>query len=215
MFGFRSAPRSRARWAVGLAACGMAMVGRAEESNSATPIEAGWQVQEIRYSYSGFNVGYNCDAAERRLKEMLLALGVHPQTRVLARGCNSSAPANQFFISVTIASLVPVADRATPSGDDSREQLLDRMDKPAGLDQTVRAQWKTIALAQDRKLRIKNDDCELLKGLRDQVLPKLSAKVVSDRLACVAGSGTSGKPQLTVSVLTPVADVDAQSKPAS
>lgn len=198
-------------------ACGALMLplaGQAAESSA--PVQATWKTQEIRYSYTGFTTAYDCDAAEDRLKAILRALGAHEQTRVSAQGCNLNRPSRNFFITITTATPVPLAD-ATPVAtvSTSKEELLKRLGVASKqLDETFPAEWKTIDLSRDRKLDLEPGDCELMEGLRDHVLPKLSVKIVADRVECIPRQVSVQTPELKVSALVPVATPDA-AKPKS
>lgn len=201
------------------ALCGsmlLPLAARAAENSA--PVQATWKIEEIRYSYIGFTTAYSCDAAEDRLKAILRALGAHERTRVLAQGCDLSRPSRNFFISIATAVPVPLAGSKTdsnePAAGNSRDELLKRLGvAPTDLDETFAAQWKTIELARDRKLGLQPGDCELMKGVRDHVLPKLSVKVVTDRVNCVPRQLTYQTPELTVSALVPMATPDAPGKP--
>jgi hypothetical protein len=193
--------------------CGGLMLpwaGHAAEDSA--PVQSTWKMQEIRYSYTGFTTAYSCDAMEDRLKAILRTLGAHPQTRVFAQGCDFNRPSRNFFITITTVAPVPVADKAPPSAaEKSREELLKRLGvAPTLLDETFPAQWQTIELSRDRKLRLQPGDCELMQGLRDHVLPKLSFKVITDRVQCVPRQLTYQTPELTVSALVPMASPDAK-----
>ena len=204
----------KSRWAAGAALCTVAMFAQAADEPSAAPIEAGWKAQEIRYAYTGFTTAYSCDAAERRLKDILLVLGAHEQTRVRAQGCEPSRVSRNFFVVITTATPVPLAERPTPVVNTSQEGLLKRLGvQPQQLDETFQAQWQTLSLLGQRKLDIEPGDCELLQGLRDFVLPKISVKVLEDDVNCIPHQISHQKPDLKVSTLvkTPSADV-AKSK---
>jgi hypothetical protein len=173
------------------------------------PVQSTWKPQEIRYSYTGFTTAYNCDAAEMRVRSILLALGAHPQTKVQALGCDFNRPSRNFFITISTATPVPVADKPAAAKPDGREELLRRMGvRNNDFDQVFPAQWKTVQLSRDRKLDLQPGDCELMEGLRDQVLPKLSIKVVSDRVQCIPRQLTIQTPELTVSALVPLPTAD-------
>jgi hypothetical protein len=197
--------------------CGALMLplaGQAAESSA--PVQATWKTQEIRYSYTGFTTAYDCDAAEDRLKAILRALGAHEQTRVSAQGCNLNRPSRNFFITITTATPVPLADaKPTATVNTSKEELLKRLGVASKqLDETFPAEWKTVDLSRDRKLDLEPGDCELMEGLRDHVLPKLSVKIVADRVECIPRQVSVQTPELKVSALVPVATPDA-AKPKS
>lgn len=183
-------------------------------ADGSAPVQAGWKTQEIRYSYTGFTTAYDCDAAEDRIKAILKALGAHEQTRVSAQGCNFNRPSRNFFITITTATPVPVADLTKTPAQASRDELLKRLGvASAQLDQTFPAEWKTVELSRDRKLDLEPGDCELMEGLRDHVLPKLSVKIQADKVQCIPRQVSLQTPELTVSALVPMAKPDAAAAP--
>ena len=201
-----------------VALCGgllLPLAGRAAEDSA--PVQAAWKTQEIRYSYTGFTTAYDCDAAEDRIKAILRALGAHEQTRVLAQGCIVNRPSRNFFVTITTASPVPLADAPKTETNTSRDELLKRLGvTTAKLDETFPAEWKTVELSRDRKLDLEPGDCELMQGLRDHVLPKLSVKIVTDRVNCIPRQLSPQTPELTVSALVALPKPDAPAgKPKS
>jgi hypothetical protein len=192
------------------AVCGSLLLPLVSHAESSAPVQAGWKTQEIRYSYVGFTTAYDCDAAEDRIKAILRALGAHEQTRVSAQGCDFNRPSRNFFITITTATPAPVADLPKASAPTSRDELLKRLGvAPTQLDQTFPAEWKTVDLSRDRKLDLEPGDCELMQGLRDHVLPKLSVKIQTDRVQCIPRQVSIQTPELTVSALVPMAQPDA------
>jgi hypothetical protein len=180
-----------------------------QAADDSAAVQSTWKPQEIRYSYTGFTTAYNCDAAEMRLKSILKALGAHPDTKVQAQGCEFNRPSRNFFITITTATPVPLAEKPPASPPDGREQLLQRMGvRNNAFDEVFAAQWKTVDLSRDRKLDLQPGDCELMEGLRDHVLPKLSVKVVTDRVQCIPKQLTIQTPELTVSALVPLPTPD-------
>jgi len=180
-------------------------------------IRSVWHPQEIRYSYAGLTTAYNCDAAESRIKNILLALGAHPNTKVRASGCFANRPSRHFFVTITTATPVTAKDAAGLSSgetpDSSKQELLKRMGVNAAIDKDeFQATWKTVDLARDRKLDLQPGDCELMQSLRDHVLPKLSklsVRVITDRVNCVPNQLGIMTPELTVSALTALPGPDA------
>jgi hypothetical protein len=190
--------------------CGSLLLPLASHAEDSAPVQAGWKTQEIRYSYTGFTTAYDCDAAEDRIKAILRTLGAHEQTRVSAQGCTLNRPSRNFFITITTATPVPVADLAKTPAQSSRDELLKRLGVAAAkLDETFPAEWKTIELSRDRKLDLEPGDCELMEGLRDHVLPKLAVKIQADRVQCIPRQVSYSTPELTVSALVPMAKPDA------
>lgn len=196
-------------------AAALPLAGQAAAPVGDQPIQSVWKPQEIRYSYIGFTSAYACSAAETRLKNILLALGAHPQTTVRANGCYNDRPSKSFFIAITTAT--PVAAKGVkPSAREKSEQtLIDKLGGSKAISsEPFPAQWQTVNLSRDRKLDLQPGDCELMQGLRDSVLPKLSIKVVADGVQCTPHQLSIQTPELTVSALVPLPSADV-GKPAA
>lgn len=179
-------------------------------SQDSPPIEAVWHPQEIRYSYSGFTTAYSCDAAEAKLKGILLALGAHPQTKVKANGCILDRPSRDFFVTITTATPVAAADAPAPALSQSQQELLQRLGVKNQISSAeFPAAWKTVRLSRDRDLDLQPGDCELMEGLRNQVLPKLAVRIVNDKVQCMPKQLSITTPELTVSALVALPSPDA------
>jgi len=196
-------------------AAALPLAGQAAAPAGDQPIQSVWQPQEIRYSYVGFTSAYSCSAAETRLKNILLALGAHPQTKVRANGCYNDRPSKSFFISITTATPVAAKDVKRSAREKSEQTLIDKLGgSKAVSSEPFPARWQTVDLSRDRKLDLQPGDCELMQGLRDSVLPKLSIKVVADGVQCTPHQLSIQTPELTVSALVPLPSADV-GKPAA
>jgi hypothetical protein len=182
----------------------------AAEGDATQPIQSTWKVQEIRYSYFGFTTQYSCDAAEQKLKSILTALGAHPATSVKASGCTLNQPSRDFFVTITTATPIPVSDLPTPTSNEAaRADLIKRLGvKSEFAEEEFPATWKTVDLSRDRKLRLEPGDCELMEGLRDNVLPKLTVKVEADDVNCTPKQVSITTPALKVSALVRLPEPD-------
>jgi hypothetical protein len=65
------------------------------------------------------------------------------------------------------------------------------------------AERRTITLTRDRRLRLDSGDCDLLTGVRDQLLPQLGISLTESGFRCYSG-GTRLRPMFQVSALVPV-----------
>jgi hypothetical protein len=194
------------------AAVPVAAAGATAAPDSAT-VQYEWRPQQIRYSYTAFTTAYDCDAAAAKLKDILTTLGAHPQTQVRASGCNMNRPSRMFFITITTATPVAVADDTRPPAKASEQALIEKLGgKSAVTTEPFAATWRTIDLSLDRKLDLQPGDCELMEGLRNHVLPKIGVKVINDRVQCFPNTLSIDTPQLEVSALVPVADVVAKQR---
>lgn len=180
----------------------LAVTARAAAPEGA-PVQAVWKPVEIRYSYVGFTTAYNCDAYEDKVERILATLGAPRQTKVRASGCHElNRPSRNFFVTITTAT--PVPEGELPARTKSQQELLERLGKKDALPtQPFPAVWKTLDLSHERALDLNPGDCELMEGLRDHVLPKLSVKIVSQKVHCVPHQLSLQTPELEVSTLVP------------
>jgi hypothetical protein len=204
---------SRARAALAAACMLAAALSQAAYAASPVdgtqPVQSVWKPVEIKYSYVGFTTAYDCDAFESKVKSILLTLGAAPQTRVQANGCISTRPSRNFFVTVTTATPIPASEAKEPPNKATKE-LAERLTGKADPLKTdpFPAQWKTVDLSRDRRLNLEPGDCELMEGLKKEVLPKLSVKIVTDRVTCTPNNLSIQTPQLTVSALVALPKAD-------
>jgi hypothetical protein len=178
-------------------------------ADSAQPVSSVWKPVEIKYSYVGFTTAYDCDSFESKVKSILLKLGAAPQTRVQANGCINTRPSRNFFVTVTTATPIPASEAKEPPNKATKElaERLTGKTDPLKTD-PFPAQWQTVDLSRDRRLNLEPGDCELMEGLKKEVLPKLSVKVIEDRVTCTPNNLSIQTPQLTVSALVPLPKAD-------
>jgi hypothetical protein len=178
------------------------------QADAQAPVQAEWKPAEIRYSYVGFTTAYECLAFQSKMKAILRTLGAHSQTKVLATGCPLNRVSRNFFVTITTATPVP-ADQADSSPQDkSRQELIDKLEAKNDLSTEFPAAWKRVDLSMDRRLDLKPGDCELMEGLKRDVLPKLSVKVVEDRVVCTPKQVSIDTPKLVVEALVPMESAD-------
>jgi hypothetical protein len=187
--------------------CASLNVAAAEDESK--PVQAVWKPVEVRYSYVGFTTAYNCDAYETKLKKILTRIGAPPQTRVQATGCvGINRPSKNFFVTVTTATPVPAGEATSELGQ-AEQELVERLGGDKSLPKDpFPATRKTVDLSRDRKLDLEPGDCELLQGLQEKVLPKLSVKVLSDPIRCTPRQLDIQTPDLKVAALMPLAEPD-------
>jgi hypothetical protein len=193
-----------------LCIAGVIPLGAYATTTSAAPVQSTWKPQEIRYNYHGFTTAYGCLAYESKVKEILTALGAHPQTKVRASGCRFDRPSRDFFVTITTATPVAASDATSAVDAASKQALIRKLGVKDGItDQQFPAEWKTVDLSGDRELDLKPGDCELMEGLRDHVLPKLSVRIVADKVYCTPKQLSIQTPELQVSALVPVRTPDS------
>ena len=58
------------------------------------------------------------------------------------------------------------------------------------------------------RLRLTPGDCELLRQLQRDVMPKLSVRVLRDKMRCESDLGSGNRPQLVVAALVSAPERD-------
>jgi hypothetical protein len=169
--------------------------------------EAVWKTEHITFVYSGYSTIYTCSGLHRKLERILVNVGARDGIQMQAYHCDDYSGAARFEL--TIESPV----EATPENVrelttyDSREALIAtvRGEQLASAEDLPRfpAVWKTVSFARDRNMRLSPGDCELVRELRRQILPRMSVHIINDRVRCSSGFGGIQPPQLTVSALVP------------
>ena len=90
-----------------------------------------------------------------------------------------------------------------PVTSDAKQELIARVrgETSGAAPATFPARWKTISFATAMRLRLSPGDCELLKQLQRDVMPRLSVRVLRDRMRCQSDLGSGFRPQLVIAVL--------------
>jgi hypothetical protein len=180
----------------------------AQAASDQDVVQAKWKPAEIRYSYTGFTTGYDCLAFQSKMKSILRTLGAHPQTKVLATGCPIGRVSRNFFVTITTAMPMAADQADTSSADKSRQELLDKLGVKNDLSGQFPAAWKRVDLSEDRRLDLEPGDCELMDGLKRELLPKLGIKIVEDRVVCTPRQVSIDTPKLVVEALMPLQSAD-------
>jgi hypothetical protein len=191
---------------------GAAVVSAAEEDEVASPpgevIDAIWHIERIDFAYQSSTVRYECGALQRRIAEILHAVGAHTRVGVELT-CVSGDMVRHAGAHLTLA--VPVAataeNLAAATDHDTRDELVARLrheQLPSANDiERFPASWRTVALTRNPPLSLGPTDCDLLRAMRDQVFPQLRVRVVSSGLNCGGGSDTRIQPRIHVNALMP------------
>jgi hypothetical protein len=169
-------------------------------------VQAIWRVQELRLTFFSTTVHYTCGALKAKVAAVLMLLGARETPLIHIANCTSdrglmNAASMRITIRVPAAADESSVRAATALG--SRERLVARIrgeSLPTEADlEYFPATWRWMALYRHPQLRLTPGDCELLRAMRDQLLPALAVRVVRDGLHCA--SGTRIRPQLEVEAL--------------
>jgi hypothetical protein len=190
---------------------GMPSIGRSDADTATIDlpyVDAIWRVQQVQFNFHSFTTRYACGALERKITDILKAVGARSDLAVSA-GCVGGQFLSSAKVEITLASPVPATAESVREATtfDGRQELLARMQRqslpgPADL-QRFPAQWEHVSLTRTRKLRFSTADCELIRALNQQVFPRLSVSLNAKSFTC-SGSGTRLRPRVEVAALIAV-----------
>jgi hypothetical protein len=167
-------------------------------------ITAVWKVQQVALRFSSFDVMYPCGALQSKIASILQPIVMDQLTKIGIR-CYG-AGGTMATANILIASPV----EATPENlqalttFDARTQLVARMrsvELPSEQDiPRFAARWSHLHLSRTQGLNLGPADCELIRSIRDQVLPHLAVRVKHSTSVC---DGLR-RPVLEVEALLPI-----------
>jgi hypothetical protein len=197
-----------------LAAMSMLVCALPTKANTpATDDEAGivtaiWHAQNFNFDYHSSSTQYSCVGLSAKIGSILRAVGAHESLSVQVQ-CNGSMALDaraQIFVMTPIEATEENVRAVTTY--DSHDQLVARVrnvelvtanDLPR-----FSATWRKIKLSRVRALRLEAGDCDLIRGMREHVFPRLSIEVTRTSVACSGGTATRTRPTLEVAALVPL-----------
>ncbi len=188
-----------------LSACMVTMHANAD-GVIGTRVEATWRIQSLVFHHSS-SVAYSCAALRAKSAAILARAGAHRGTVVgleCGRGLVRSARAH-----ITLASpIVATSETAlVPAGFIARAELVARVrGAPAPAVAAIErfpATWRRVSLPRDVASR--TGDCELVRAVVKQVLPRLSTQVQRTPL-CIGGVTRAMPLEIVALLRDPVAD---------
>lgn len=174
-------------------------------TQSPAPVEAIWRVQQVPFEYRSMDVYYNCDSLEKKVRAILRAVGAH-QTMLIQSDCRG-APANRISVKIALATPVPATEEniRIATSFDATERLVARVKQihlPSATDiERFAARWERFTLSRIRDVTFTGGDCDLLRGLNEQVFPKLAVRV-QNKMTC-HGFNMRVRPNVQLEALLP------------
>jgi hypothetical protein len=202
---------SRRTWGFAFVATLGAVFGVSVAEEAAPPdtqITAIWHIQKIDFVYNSTTVRYSCGNLQRRIAEILHAVGAHA-TMGVELGCSSGELVRYSNVHLTLAVPVEATEEnlRAATNFDTRDELVAKLHQTQlpTAEQITRfpATWRTVALTRSPPLSLGPGDCDLLRAMRDDVFPRLHVRVVSSGLRCGSGSDTRIPPRINVNALMP------------
>jgi hypothetical protein len=211
-----SPSRRRVAGTIFVIASAVVFAGNAPGAQTNGVVAAVWKEQRISFEYRSAGAAHTCAGLRTQLRSLLTLLGAHPSMTITASGCEDHATTR--VMSIALASPVEATtENASELGSrDATDQLAARVrGESAALETRPRfaAEWKTIAFANALHLRLTPADCELLKQLRRELLPKLAIRVISDKMRCSSDLASGYRPQLVVAALVAAPDGSSGEQP--
>jgi hypothetical protein len=145
-------------------------------------IEAIWRVQHIDFRYDSPRYQYTCDALKNKVRAILRTIGAH-EALIIDASCSGDLIVQQLRARISLATPVEATAENVRAATtfDARDELVAKLgDKrlPTAADlERFPASWRRVSLPRDGRLHLEAGDCELLKSIRKQVLPRLGVDV--------------------------------------
>ena len=194
----------RQRWSLALL---LLIPVTAAVANSPTDqsVTAIWKAQQVSFEYRGESTVYSCSSLQDKLVMILRTMGAREDVRLHSFVCDEQLRIARFQVSMKSPVIASEENVREATEHDSKDQLVARVsgEKLASATDLERfpAVWKTVSFARDRGMRLERGDCELVQQVREQILPRMSVRVVKDKVRCSSSLGHIGPPRLTVSAL--------------
>lgn len=157
-------------------------------ARAADNIAAVWEPHEIKFHYGGFTSYYTCDGIRDKLKVLLRALGARHDVKTQST-CLGDRWDPQPFNTVIIGFAVPVPASQAGRG---------------GPGETFPAEWRQVELTAGHPRDLDHGDCELVEQFAEQVLVKLHARDIENRMRCIPHQENLGNIRLKMRVLMAV-----------
>jgi hypothetical protein len=173
-------------------------------------VVAVWKAQQMSFEYRGDSTSYSCQSLEDKLQLILQTMGAREDVQLRSYACDEQMGIARFQVSLQSPVVASEQNIQEITAHDANDELIARVNGrqlPSAADlQRFTAVWKTVSFARDRRMRLERGDCELVRQLRRQILPRMSVQIIKDNVRCSSRMGSVGPPRLTVSALVPTGD---------
>ncbi|HEY5807710.1 MAG TPA: hypothetical protein VIT67_07065 [Povalibacter sp.] len=205
-----ASPHRSVCWVVAAAAWLVHLAATAAVPGAAIsePLEAIWRVQTFPFEYRSLDTYYNCDSLEQKMRAILEAVGAH-RSVVVQTNCEGGL-AKRISARIAIATPVPASEEnlRAATAFTTRDELVARIHRialPTSADvPRFTAQWQTLSLARIRDATITLSDCDLLRGMSEQVFPRIAVRVTKEKFVC-NNFASRVRPNIKVEALVPLA----------
>jgi hypothetical protein len=167
-------------------------------------ITAVWKTQQVELRFSSFDVMYPCDSLQSKIATILRPIVMDEFTKIGIRcyGTGSMMATANILIASPVEATTENLRALTTF--DARTQLMARVRSvhlPSVEDiPRFAASWSHLYLSRAKGLNLGPADCELMRSIRDQVLPHLAVRVKRSTGVCDG----SRMPVLEIEALLPI-----------
>jgi hypothetical protein len=148
---------------------------------------AAWRHHDLIVSLHDLPKQYSCDDLWYKFRDLLLALGARQDSTILVYQCGKRAGDLARSPSVHLQFSTP--------------ELLAH--SQAGW-ADITAEQQTIRLSPGQPASLRDSDCELMREIKDELLPETAERIVSFDLACPASQPGHWPFSVTVQAVTPI-----------
>jgi hypothetical protein len=149
---------------------------------------ATWRPHDLIVSLRNLPRAYSCDDLWYKFRDILLALGARPDIKILVYQCGREAGELARSPDVHLQFSTP-------------EVLTGAQVRWA----QIRAAPETVHLAPGQPASLRGSDCELMRQIKDELLPEVTERVVKVDFACSAPRQSRPPFNITVQTETSVA----------
>jgi hypothetical protein len=201
---------------------GTSTAGASSNLSSTETVDAIWRQHHLAFDFHSFDVRYSCDGLQHKLRSILQAMGAHRDVQMNIQCSSGSLIASaQFMVSFKMPVAATEANVRAATTYTTEQQLVARLHStqlPSANDlPRFSAELRSISLTRNRRVRLDSGDCDLLMGVREQLLPQLGMSVTESAFRC-NGAGTRTRPVFRVAALVliePVADKTVAAEPVA
>jgi hypothetical protein len=160
-------------------------------------------LQEFSFHLNTTRRYYSCSNLHSKITAILEAVGASDVAVELScSGLTSNASARIAALSPVPATAENVQAATTHDSQTTLVARLRRSTLPtAETIQRFPAEWRSVSLMRTRGLQLEAQDCDLLQDISEQILPRLSVRIVKERLSCDLMSVKTARPTLVVEAL--------------
>ena len=167
-------------------------------------VEAIWLRQVVNFEYRADDTTYSCSILWQKVAGMLLYVGARTAEPIERMRCNDFAGTVRLQIALESPVEATPENLRAATDYDTEDVLVARLQGgqlPAAEDlRRFPAAWTTLSL-RDSRMPLTAADCELVRQLRRQVLPKLAVEIIEEPVRCGPTLARGRPPALKVRAL--------------